>query len=205
MKTKDNIKLIKFCIILVTTLYLIPEIHTSDNTIPVASPSKPIQTVLPVKAITITNTNISYNMSLLTKSNVTAKQLDKAFGKTKMKGLGKYFVKAERETGVNAIYLAGLGCLESAWGTSGYATKRNNLFGWQAYDKNPDLAKDFATKEEAIMTVARALSNNYLSEDGCCYNGYTMKSISIKYASDPNHSTKIYSIMKILVNRMEVE
>lgn len=149
------------------------------------------------------NLNISYNMDLRTKSNLTVEDLEKAFAGTDMEGLGKYFIQAEKEYGINAIYLASLGIHESGWGSSNFAKERNNLFGWQSYDSNLNATKYFETKGDGVLHVAKFLSKNYLTEDGCYFNGYTMKDISKKYASDKEHSTKIFNIMKTVVNRIE--
>ena len=149
------------------------------------------------------NLKISYDMDLRTKSNLTESDLEKAFKNTGMAGLGKYFVQAEKEYGVNALYLAALGAHESAWGTSDFAKERNNLFGWQSYDSNLNATKYFETKGDGVLVVAKSLSKNYLTEGGCYFNGYTMKDVSKKYASDKEHSTKIYGVMKTMVSRIE--
>ena len=149
------------------------------------------------------NLKISYDIDLRTKSNLTESDLEKAFKNTGMAGLGKYFVQAEKEYGVNALYLAALGAHESAWGTSDFAKERNNLFGWQSYDSNLNATKYFETKGDGVLVVAKSLSKNYLTEGGCYFNGYTMKDVSKKYASDKEHSTKIYSVMKTIVSRIE--
>lgn len=149
------------------------------------------------------NLKISYDMDLRTKSNLTESDLEKAFKNTGMAGLEKYFIQAEKEYGVNALYLAALGAHESAWGTSDFAKERNNLFGWQSYDSNLNATKYFETKGDGVLVVAKSLSKNYLTEGGCYFNGYTMKDVSKKYASDKEHSTKIYSVMKTMVSRIE--
>jgi beta-N-acetylglucosaminidase len=123
------------------------------------------------------------------------------FKGTAMSGLGKAFVEAEEKTGVNGIYLASLGCLESAFGTSGFAKERNNLFGYQAYDYNLNATKYFETKEAGVLFVAERIKANYLTVGGAYYNGITMGSISKLYATDPNHSYKIFKIMQNLVKK----
>ena len=59
-----------------------------------------------------------YEMNLLTPSYIKEETLAKAFQNTKMQGLEKYFIQAEKETGINALYLAGLAVHESGWNTS---------------------------------------------------------------------------------------
>lgn len=151
----------------------------------------------------VSNLNISFDMNLLTKSNITIEELQKGFANTNMQGLEQYFINAENETGINAIYLAGLATHESSWNTSDFARERNNLFGWQSYDSNLNATKRFASKEESIMTVARALKKMYLSENGCYFNGYTISGISKRYASDKQHNQKVFRNMQKIVDKIK--
>lgn len=151
----------------------------------------------------VSNLNISFDMNLLTKSNITIEELQKGFANTNMQGLEQYFINAENETGINAIYLAGLATHESDWNTSDFARERNNLFGWQSYDSNLNATKRFASKEESIMTVARALKKMYLSENGCYFNGYTISGISKRYASDKQHNRKVFRNMQKIVDKIK--
>lgn len=151
----------------------------------------------------VSNLNISFDMNLLTKSNITIEELQKGFANTNMQGLEQYFINAENETGINAIYLAGLATHESGWNTSDFARERNNLFGWQSYDSNLNATKRFASKEESIMTVARALKKMYLSENGCYFNGYTISGISKRYASDKQHNQKVFRNMQKIVDKIK--
>lgn len=151
----------------------------------------------------VSNLNISFDMNLLTKSNITIEELQKSFANTNMQGLEQYFINAENETGINAIYLAGLATHESGWNTSDFARERNNLFGWQSYDSNLNATKRFASKEESIMTVARALKKMYLSENGCYFNGYKISDISKRYASDKQHDQKVFRNMQKIVDKIK--
>ena len=151
----------------------------------------------------VSNLNISFDMNLLTKSNITIEELQKGFANTNMQGLEQYFINAEKETGINAIYLAGLATHESDWNTSDFAKERNNLFGWQSYDSNLNATKRFASKEESIMTVTRALKKMYLSENGCYFNGYTISGISKRYASDKQHDQKVFRNMQKIVDKIK--
>lgn len=151
----------------------------------------------------VSNLNISFDMNLLTKSNITIEELQKGFANTNMQGLEQYFINAENETRINAIYLAGLATHESDWNTSDFARERNNLFGWQSYDSNLNATKRFASKEESIMTVARALKKMYLSENGCYFNGYTISGISKRYASDKQHNQKVFRNMQKIVDKIK--
>lgn len=152
-----------------------------------------------VEKIEIETITFNFEQNLLTPSNLTAEQLGKAFEGTAMKGLEEYFIQAEKETGINALYIAGLACHESGWNTSDFAKTRNNLFGWQAYDNNLNATKKFTSKEECILFVADKIKTLYLEENGMFHSGYTISSISKRYASDPLHAEKTFkNIQKIL-------
>lgn len=144
----------------------------------------------------------TYDMNLLTPSNITAEQLEQGFTGTKMAGLGQHFIQAEQETGINALYLAGLACHESGWNTSNFAKTRNNLFGWQSYDSNLNATKRFNTKGTCISFVASKLKKLYLTENGMFHSGYTIESISKRYASDKQHSQKVYKTIQKLISKM---
>lgn len=146
--------------------------------------------------------SFEFEQNLLTPSNITAEQLGKAFEGTAMKGLEEYFIQAEKETGINALYIAGLAVHESGWNTSDFAKTRNNLFGWQAYDNNLNATKRFESKEQCILFVADKIKTLYLEEDGMFHSGYTMASISKRYASDPKHAQKTFTIIQELLDRM---
>lgn len=153
--------------------------------------------------IFVENLKFEYNTNLLIKSNIKEETLAKAFQNTKMQGLEKYFIQAERESGINALYLAGLAVHESGWNTSKFANKRNNLFGWQAYDNDLDKTKYFESKGECILFVAERIKTLYLSENGMFHSGYTMESISNRYASDKDHAKKVYKNIEKILDKIE--
>lgn len=81
---------------------------------------------------------LTVDSDLTIPSNISAKEAEKMLENyPKLHGLGAAFVKAEKEKGVNALYMLGLACLESNYGRSNFAVERNNLYGWCAYDSNP--------------------------------------------------------------------
>lgn len=114
--------------------------------------------------------------NLLITSNITKEELEYAL-KGNLKELSATYIEAEKETGVNAIFIAAISALESGWGKSYMATHMNNLFG---YGK-----KTFSSKEECILHVAKALKENYLSKDGPFYNGTSVSSVEICYCPSP--------------------
>ena len=113
------------------------------------------------------------------------------------------FYNAEQEYQINGIFLAAIGIHESAWGTSQIAKNKNNLFGYGAYDRDPEgCANEFETYADAINTVASALKTNYLTETGSYYNGTTAEAVNTRYASDEEWSNKIYKYMKYLYEKL---
>lgn len=136
------------------------------------------------------------NMDVRTPSGLEAEHLEEVLKSTGLKNLGKYFIQAENEYNVNAIVLASLAAHESGWGNSKLAKERNNLFGYKAYDHDINKAMYFKTREDAIMTVAKALSVEYLSENGKHFNGYTLTDINKKYASDKQWCIKVADIAR---------
>lgn len=136
------------------------------------------------------------------RSGLDAEQVEALVAGTGLEGLGKSYVKAENIYGVNALVLLGISAHESAWGNSRFAKERNNLFGYQAYDHDVNKAKHFKSGEEAIMTVARHLSRNYLTKGAMYFNGYTLKGINVRYASDKNWSNAITNIIMELAKQL---
>ena len=148
------------------------------------------------------NLILTTDSDLRTPSNVTAEDINKMLEGTALYGMGESFVKAEKQYGVNALYIVGLACLESAYGTSSFAVNRNNLYGWNAVDSNPDKATSFKSRDEATMVVARALQKNYLTEGGAYFEGYTARDIDVHYCTDKKHADKIVNIVSELTKKL---
>lgn len=127
-------------------------------------------------------------------SGLTGKQLEKGL-KAGLKGLGNTFIAAEKTYGVNAVFLASVAALESAWGTSNYARQRNNLFGYGAYTSNPDHAYYFDSKEVAINFVANKLATDYLTSTGKFFNGFNLIGVNTKYCTNPAWASSVAKIM----------
>lgn len=204
-------KLICLNIILLTVIFIIPNKNFIQNTTEslasniIQEEQKPVE-IVSSRGTTVRESkdlNIDFEMNLLTPSNLSENELEEAFVNTDMVGLSQNFITAENETGINAIYLSGLACHESAWGTSNFAKTRNNIFGWQSYDSNLNATKYFESKEQSIIYVANKLKANYLSENGCYFSGYTISSISKRYATDKQHATKVFNIMKKIIEKIQ--
>lgn len=96
-----------------------------------------------VKAEEVKNYVLTVDSDLTIPSNISAEEVEKMLEGTNLSGLGSAFVRAEKEEGVNALYMLGLACLESNYGKSNFAVERNNLYGWCAYDSDPRKSKLF--------------------------------------------------------------
>lgn len=119
-----------------------------------------------------------------------------------MKDKGSAFVDAQNTYGMNALMIYSMAIHESAYGTSSYAVNRYNLFGYGAYDSNPDSAYTFDSVEQSVtehmginlrhyldysnFNVAANSSLFYASNIGTKGAG-----INTRYASDPWWSIKI--------------
>ena len=126
----------------------------------------------------------------------------------------EYFYYIEKQYNINGVFVAALGIHESAWGTSEIALKKNNLFGYGAYDSNPyNGAYSFSDYSESIDLVARVLVKYYLNPKntsiyggekaiGTYYNGATLSGVNTKYATDKNWANAIYTHMKYLYNKL---
>ena len=148
------------------------------------------------------NLTLSVNSDLRVASNVTSEEIDKMLEGTKLHGLGSALVEAEQKYGVNALYMMGLACLESGFGNSAFAQKRNNLYGWNAVDSNPNNASTFKNKKEATLYVASKLQSNYLTEGGVYYEGYSPRAVDVHYCTDKAHADKIVNIVNNLLQKL---
>ena len=164
------------------------------------------------------NLNIEMDMSIvsgLTLSDYRTIFANNPLDKNKIfEQNAELFYNAEQKYKINGILLASIGIHESAWGTSKLAEEKKNLFGYMAYDRDPyNSAKLFETYEEAINTVAEALSSRYLhvagtkitdelTASGTYFNGTTVKSVNIRYASDEAWHEKVFSYMQYLYNKL---
>jgi hypothetical protein len=59
--------------------------------------------------------------------------------------------------------------LETGWGTSAFAQRRHNWYGYQAYYGQADDARAFATDEEGIRIPLQDMAHNYFTPGGPYY------------------------------------
>lgn len=96
--------------------------------------------------------------------------------------------------------LLGQAALESGRGTSNFAKNRNNYFGYEAYDSNPDAAKGYKTPQDSINDYIELIENTpryawayqeYLKDHSSENLIHNIKLSG--YATDPNYAEKVMS------------
>lgn len=144
--------------------------------------------------------NITFDSSDVTKlSGMTVEDVQFILEGTALEELAAYFIEAEQEYQVNAIFIISICALESGWGTSDRAIYDNNLTGFGVYsDDSEGINSD--TKRGNILLTAKTLHNNYLTEGGSCYNGVSVEAVSIKYCASDTWAGKITNIGNNLYN-----
>lgn len=139
-------------------------------------------------------------LPLRSKTNYSAEELNAYIRAVRpespLKDLGATFKEAEEKYQINALYLFAKAIHESNFGMSEIAREKKNLFGYQAYDRDPlGNAKPFESFEESILFVAEAMNRRYLDPAGENYRGAILgnKSLgmNVRYASDPYWGQKI--------------
>lgn len=151
----------------------------------------------------IKNYIVNNETNLKIKSNVSIEEYQKMLEGTGLYDIAESLYNAEQVFSINGLYLMGLACLESSYGNSSFAKNRNNIFGWNAVDSNPNKASYFDSKSECVMFVAEKINNNYLNEKGCYFEGYTAKDIDKNYCTDKQHANKIIKIIEKLEKKLD--
>lgn len=115
-------------------------------------------------------------------SNISISQLELILKGTGLEGSALYFVEAEKIYNINALFLVGIAALESSWGTSDLAKYRNNLTGFKAYNNSvSENATHFSSFKDSIMGTAKLLSEDYLTEGGIYFEGYSAYSVNLNF------------------------
>ncbi len=111
---------------------------------------------------------------------------------------GQTFIDAQNTYGMNALLTYAMACHESTYGRSKYAVEKNNLFGWNAVDSNPDNAKAFNSIYQAItehMGVnLRGLADTIDARFFADHLGNKGSGFNVKYASDPYWGASIAAL-----------
>ncbi|WP_067617401.1 glucosaminidase domain-containing protein [Alicyclobacillus acidiphilus] len=133
-------------------------------------------------------------------SDVTAAAIDKYLTahNSLMAGLGSVFMEAQAKYDVDANYLVSHALEETGSGgsVSEIALKKNNLFGYGAFDANATAdAGTFPSEAYAILFQAWEVRNDYLNPDSSHYTKPTLAGMAANYASDPEWANKINNLM----------
>lgn len=142
--------------------------------------------------------------NILTKSGYSAAQLcaaafairpDQAFDDAI-----EAMAAAENKQGINSLFTLAHAAIESAWGTSYFAQARNNLFGFNAYDSDPNQASKYPSKAASVEFYANFMHNYYLTPGGAYFNGATPHGVFVKYSS--SHDSEARNVVA-LMNQLE--
>lgn len=118
-------------------------------------------------------------------------------------------VQLSSEYGIPWEAVMAQGILESDSGTSNFARNRNNFFGINAVDSNPDNATYFSSPAEGWQGYYQFIKNNPRYRAAGAFNypddpyGYIAAIKSAGYATDPNYVAKVSSLIKAVQNRAE--
>lgn len=116
---------------------------------------------------------ITLDTNLLSTSGASAWAINEYLvTKTSLPPLGKAFLAAEAKYKVNARFLLAAAMHESAWGTSYIARVKHNLFGYNAFDRDPSrYASAYATYAANINATAKFIKDFYLTRNGRWWGG----------------------------------
>lgn len=165
--------------------------------------------------------NIDFKRMVLsgTASGATAEMINAAIdervknhagGKTSLlTGKGSVFLKAEQETGVNALVWLAIAVNESGAGTSNICKMKNNFYGWGAVDDNPmNGAWSYATVDEGIVAVPKAITANYINkrkQDTLYKIEHDPNGTGYSYASDKEWDEKAEIHLKKIYNTIATQ
>ena len=145
------------------------------------------------------NRVVTYNpYNLLEPSNITREEVYIMLEGTALQTLSNAYVYMEELYGVNAIYLMSLSVEESGWGRSQLAITHNNIGGI----KSSNGWMYFSDWGECLDYKARLLKNQYLSENGYYFNGYSIWNVNIEYCEQNTWADNINSIAYGLLNKI---
>ena len=122
---------------------------------------------------------------------------------SKLLNLGNALYDNQNLYGVNGLLALGISVNESGWGTSNFAINRNNLFGLNAVDSNPNGASYYSSPEDCVRQFMETwMSKQYLNPKNWAYHGGFLGSkasgIGVSYASDPYWGEKNAAIAWLL-------
>lgn len=145
--------------------------------------------------------NVNFNYyNLLEPSGITHSEMYNILADTGLADVAWTIAQCEIDFGVNALVLAALLAEESWWGNSNRAKTQNNLSGFEVFDDYA-VGAIFETRSASVVETARLLSQDYLTEGGKYYNGYSLNDVNTLYSANPNWNKNINNIAKELVEK----
>lgn len=142
------------------------------------------------------NSNLRHN------PGVTASQLDGfirgVYPSSPLVGLGQTWISAGAKYNIDPVYLMSHAILESGWGYSWISENKFNLYGWGAYDRDPEgMATPYGSFEAGIDYVASNINSMYLTPGGDYYTpfGPTLRGMNVHYATSKTWADSIAEIM----------
>lgn len=148
---------------------------------------------------------IAQEVTVLRPSYMTSRELDSRVEGTPLYGLGKYFLQAEKKSGIGADVLLSIACHESNYGRnywSGNARYNgryypcNQIFSWGVTGEGPHVYSFYYSKKDCIVGginpitrkyqegVPEKIYNLYLRPGAPYYSGQTLYAIGKHYAKD---------------------
>jgi beta-N-acetylglucosaminidase len=121
-------------------------------------------------------------------------------GGTAFKGHGAAFIAASKKSGLNPIIILAHAATESKWGNSEIAREKNNYFGINCVDSNPDAGFNMGNDlDSGIIAGAMWIKKNFYN------NGYESLQAMTNgnYASDQNWANEILKIANASVRILE--
>ena len=121
------------------------------------------------------------------KSDLDEKKLSEYMKKfPNLSGIEETLIKIQEDYNVNAMLILAIVRLESGNGKSQIAKSRNNLGGIIGYEKSVRVYKTFDTRSDCVIYMAQLIGENYLTEGGKYYSGYTLPDIAKRYSASPD-------------------
>ena len=140
---------------------------------------------------------ITLDTNLLSASGASAWAIDEYLSaNTPLPPLGAAFMAAEAKYGINARFLLGAALHESGWGTSDIARYKHNLFGYNAYDRDPyRYATAYATYAANINATAKFIKDFYLKPSGRWWGGQpTLRSMQQFWSSSHRWGASVMGV-----------
>ena len=121
----------------------------------------------------------------------------------KLKGLGATFNRYARENDFDVLHSIAHSVIESGWGESLISMRKNNIYGWCAYDSSPlESAKGFKSKAECIEKWSKWFNDEYLEQTGKWFSGDNEYCVNINYATSPIAAISKSFVVKQLRGRL---